>query len=92
MRSEKSIKSHPNHCLKRLLDLDVVVVTGASVNTDIGPDSEAQIAPQQDDYDEKEYDQEPEQDHTEQTEINEKNEKNKNGQRIGTEVKTNTPV
>lgn len=76
--------------------LDLVVcclfVTGASVNTDINPDSEAQIAPQQDDYDEKEYDQDAEQDHAEQTEINEKNEKNKNGQRNGGDAKTNTPV
>ena len=73
-----------------------VVVTGASINTDIGPDSEAQIAPQNDDYDGKEYEHEQhEHDHQDQTEINEKSEKLKNGQHNGNsggDKKTNTPV
>lgn len=64
----------------------VVVVSGASLNTDIGPDSEAQIAPQHGDYD-KEYDHE--QDHLEQSaDIKEKH----NGHNGAGDVKTNTPV
>lgn len=72
----------------------VVFVTGASANTDIGPDSEAQIAPQHDDYDDKEYDHDPEPDqrHEQQITVQQKNEKNQNGQRNGNEAKTNTPV
>lgn len=42
--------------------LVLVIVAGASLNTDIGPDSEAQIAPHHDDdYEAKDYDEhEPE--------------------------------
>lgn len=67
---------------------------GASVNTDIGPDSEAQIAPQHDDYDEKEYDHETGDDRhpADPAEHTEKNEKIQTGQRNGNEQKTNTPV
>lgn len=65
--------------------------TGNSTNTDIGPDSEAQIAPQHDDYDEKQYDHETG-DHPVQTEHTEKNEKIQSGQRNGNDAKTNTPV
>lgn len=66
---------------------------GGSANTDIGPDSEAQIAPQHDDYDEKEYDHETVDDrHPVQTEHAEKNEKIQSGQRNGNDAKTNTPV
>lgn len=57
------------------------------MNTDIGPDSEAQITPHHDDYDEKEYDHDTE-DTQQHTEKNEKNQQHRNGN----EPKTNTPV
>lgn len=71
----------------------VVVVSGASLNTDIGPDSEAQIAPQHDDYDGKDYDHEGHQESDHHTDITEKSEKlaTSNGHKNGVE-KTNTPV
>lgn len=73
----------------------VVVVSGASLNTDIGPDSEAQIAPHHDDYDGKDYDHEGHEESDHHTDINEKSEKlatnGNNGQKNGVE-KTNTPV
>ncbi|XP_031629264.1 fasciclin-3 isoform X2 [Contarinia nasturtii] len=69
--------------------------SGASVNTDIGPDSEAQIAPHHDDYEDKEYDHETDERHAE-TQHTEKNEKTQpqqqQQQRNGNEQKTNTPV
>lgn len=73
------------------------------MNTDIGPDSEAQIAPHHDDYEEKEYDHETDERHAE-TQHTEKNEKiqsqqpiqppqqQQQQQRNGNEQKTNTPV
>lgn len=66
--------------------------TGSSTNTDIGPDSEAQITPHHDDYDEKEYDHDTEERHVDaqHTEKNEKNQQQQ--QRNGNEQKTNTPV
>lgn len=69
--------------------------TGASINTDIGPDSEAQIAPHHDDYDEKEYDHDTDERHgeTEHTETkNEKIQQQPPQHRNGNEQKTNTPV
>lgn len=69
-----------------------VIFAGSSVNTDIGPDSEAQIAPHHDDYEEKEYDHETDERHAE-TQHTEKNEKTQpQQQRNGNEQKTNTPV
>ncbi|KAJ6633129.1 Fasciclin-3, partial [Pseudolycoriella hygida] len=59
---------------------------GASLNTDIGPDSEAQIAPNHGSY-EKDYDHE--QDHMDQpADIKEKH----NGHNGAGDIKTNTPV
>lgn len=79
--------------------LVLVIVAGASLNTDIGPDSEAQIAPQHDDdYEAKDYDNEHE---AVKTDIKAKHpgvvEKQQptNGQQNGNnggDKKTNTPV
>lgn len=68
------------------------------MNTDIGPDSEAQIAGHNDDYDAKDY-HEHEIEHPEKADITAKSEKPQqqqqqqqhNGQQNG-EKKTNTPV
>lgn len=67
-----------------------VIFAGASINTDIGPDSEAQIAPHHDDYDEKQYDHDTEDQHTEKNEKLQQQQQKQ--QRNGNEQKTNTPV
>lgn len=84
---------HPHQNKVSSCNICVVVVSGASLNTDIGPDSEAQIAPQHDDYDGKDYDHEGHQESDHHTDITEKSEKlaHSNGQKNGVE-KTNTPV
>lgn len=78
--------------------LVLVIVAGASLNTDIGPDSEAQIAPHHDDdYEARDYDNEHE---AVKTDIKAKHpavvEKQTNGQQNGNngggDKKTNTPV
>lgn len=72
-----------------------VVLAGASLNTDIGPDSEAQIAPQHDDYDADEQDHHhnaDDDDAVASTTVNEKHATNGNGNGHGKQEKTNTPV
>lgn len=76
-----------------IIKINFSVIAGASLNTDIGPDSEAHITPAHDDED-KSHVQTEHFEHDEQNVDDIKDTHIKNGKHDnnGQEIKTNTPV